>query len=98
MKPRPSASQVETLLDTFTNIRDDEEHAATMAQCQDPDALVGSPNAEAAIAAAAAAAAVVAAPARGGHAREAGDVGIVATDAEKRAGRRPRRDRSPSGR
>ena len=45
---------VNTLYDVFCNIRDDEkEHVKTMSQCQDPDALVKSPNTEAAIAASA---------------------------------------------
>ena len=62
-----------------------------MAQCQDPDALVGSPNAEAAIAAAAAAAAVVAAfRSAAGTLGEAGDdVGIAATDAAEKASSSP---------
>ena len=88
----PPPSQVETLLDTFTNIRDDEaEHVATMAQCQDPDALVGSPNAEAAIAARSRRGrrgrrAISAAGTLG----EAGDdVGIAATDAAEKASSSP---------
>ena len=37
-----------TLYDTFVNIRDDEaEHVATMMACQDPEAMVRSPNTEA---------------------------------------------------
>jgi len=44
---RPSC---ETLLDVFTNIRDDEaEHVATMAACQDLSVAVSAPNVEAAL-------------------------------------------------
>ena len=45
--------QVENLYDVFEAIRDDEaEHVATMADCQDKDFLVRSPNYEKAVAAA----------------------------------------------
>ncbi len=54
---RPRGSRrppCETLLDVFTNIRDDEaEHVATMAACQDPKVAVAAPRAEGAIIAAA---------------------------------------------
>ena len=41
---------ITSLYDVVCNIRDDEqEHVNTMAQCQDPQVLVQSPNTEAAI-------------------------------------------------
>lgn len=50
---RPRGSRrppCETLLDVFTNIRDDEaEHVATMAACQNPDVAVTVPRIEAAL-------------------------------------------------
>ena len=50
-RPRGSRRPVtETLLDVFTNIRDDEaEHVATMAACQDPTAIVRVPRVEQAL-------------------------------------------------
>ena len=50
-RPRGSRRpQCESLLDVFTNIRDDEaEHVATMKQCQDPNVKVVAPKIEAAL-------------------------------------------------
>mmetsp|Transcript_14276 Transcript_14276/g.19520 ORF Transcript_14276/g.19520 Transcript_14276/m.19520 type:complete len:575 (+) Transcript_14276:53-1777(+) len=58
----PRRPVVRSLYDVVCNIRDDEqEHVATMAQCQDPNVLLHSPNTEAAILSATLAAGIAAA-------------------------------------